>query len=73
MKKTSKPKVSEMRDEYDFRGGVRGKYAARFAKGTNVIVLDPDVAKAFPDADAVNKALRLLAATIPKARKGRAS
>jgi hypothetical protein len=74
MKKSSKPKDgADMRDEYDFRGGVRGKYAARFAKGTNVIVLDPDVAKVFPDAEAVNHALRLLAASVPKAKKGRAS
>jgi hypothetical protein len=72
MKKTRKPKkATEMRDEYDFSDGVRGKYAARFANGTNVIVLDPDVAKVFPDADAVNRALRLLAASVPK--KGRAS
>ncbi len=51
----------EMKDEYDFSGGVRGKYAARFAEGSNVIVLDPDVAEVFSDARAVNEALRLLA------------
>jgi hypothetical protein len=51
----------EMRAEYDFRGGVRGKYARRFAQGTNVVVLDPDVAAAFPDSAAVNRALRKLA------------
>jgi len=51
----------EMRDEYDFSGGVRGKYASRFAKGSNVIVLDPDVAEVFGDGAAVNEALRLLA------------
>lgn len=51
----------EMRPEYDFRGGVRGKYARRFAQGTNVVVLDPDVAAAFPDSAAVNRALRKLA------------
>ena len=74
MKKSSKAKRgAEMREEYDFSGGVRGKYAARFAKGTNVIVLDPDVAKVFPDAEAVNRALRLLAASVPKVKKGRAS
>jgi len=44
--------------EYDFSGGVRGKYAARFAAGSNVVVLDPDVALAFPDSAAVNRALR---------------
>jgi hypothetical protein len=50
-----------MREEYDFSGGVRGKYAGRFAEGSNVIVLDPDVAEVFSDAKAVNEALRLLA------------
>ena len=50
-----------MRSEYDFRGGVRGKYAARYAKGTNIVLLEPDVAKLFPDSRAVNEALRALA------------
>ncbi len=45
---------------YDFSNGVRGKYARRYAEGTNVVVLAPDVAAAFPDADAVNEALRAL-------------
>jgi hypothetical protein len=47
-----------MRDEYDFSKGVRGKYAKRYAEGTNVVLLEPDVAKEFPDAAAVNEALR---------------
>jgi hypothetical protein len=47
-----------MRDQYDFGKGVRGKYAKRCQQGTNVVLLDPDVAKEFPDAAAVNKALR---------------
>ena len=51
---------SNMRDEYDFKGGVRGKYAGRFRKGTNLVLLDPDVAKAFPTDKAVNDALRKL-------------
>ena len=51
----------EMQEEYDFSEGVRGKYASRFAEGSNVIVLDPDVAEVFGDARAVNEALRLLA------------
>ena len=51
----------EMLPEYDFRGGVRGKYAARYAEGTNIVLLDPDVAAAFPDSAAVNTALRALA------------
>jgi hypothetical protein len=49
-----------MLPEYDFRGGVRGKYAARFAKGINIVVLAPDVAKCFPDSDSVNDALRVI-------------
>ncbi|MGD2046756.1 MAG: hypothetical protein PVJ80_15075 [Gemmatimonadota bacterium] len=64
-----KPDVSEapdMRDEYDFSNAVRGKYAERFAKGSNVIVLDPDVAETFPDAQAVNEALRVLARSTRK-------
>jgi hypothetical protein len=51
----------DMRAEYDFSQGVRGKYAGRFAEGRNVIVLDPEVAEVFSDARAVNEALRLLA------------
>lgn len=51
---------SDMREEYDFSGGVRGKYAGRFVEGSKVIVLDPDVAEAFADAAAVNQVLREL-------------
>ena len=47
-----------MRDNYDFSKGVRGKYAKRHADGTNVVLLDPEVAKVFPTSEAVNKALR---------------
>jgi len=47
-----------MKDNYDFSKGVRGKYAKRYAKGTNVVVLDPEIAKQFPTSEAVNKALR---------------
>jgi hypothetical protein len=50
----------EMRPYYDFSSGVRGKYAARYAQGTNVVVLAPDVAEVFPDSAAVNEALRTL-------------
>jgi hypothetical protein len=46
--------------EYDFSGAVRGKYYARYQEGTNVILLDPDVAQAFKDSESVNRALRLL-------------
>ncbi|HEY6246207.1 MAG TPA: hypothetical protein VIX17_19810 [Pyrinomonadaceae bacterium] len=54
----------DMLDEYDFSNGVRGKYVDRFAKGSNVIVLDPDVAEVFPDSEAVNQALRAFAEII---------
>jgi hypothetical protein len=54
----------EMLEEYDFSGGVRGKYAARFAEGANVVVLDPDVAEVFTDSESVNQALRALAGII---------
>ena len=56
----------DMRAEYDFTGGVRGKYAKRFAKGSNVVVLDPDVAAEFKTPQAVNDALR---AEIDKRRR----
>lgn len=53
----------ELLSEYDFselQGGVRGKYVERYRSGTNIILLDPDVAQAFPNDEAVNEALRLL-------------
>lgn len=59
----------DMLKEYDFRGGVRGKYAKRYAEGTNVVVIDPDVVEYFPDHDSVNEALRSIAAIIRKRRK----
>ena len=51
------------REEYDFADGERGKYAARFAEGSNVVVLDPDIADKFRDSKAVNEALRTLVKT----------
>ena len=59
MKKESQ-KNDEMLDEYDFSKGVRGKYAKRFHKETNIIVLEPDIADRFPNSEAVNQALRNL-------------
>ena len=53
----------ELRPEYDFselKGRTRGKYAERYKEGTNLVLLEPDVAAAFPDAKAVNEARRLL-------------
>ncbi len=59
MKKAKPSRTSdEPAAEYDFAGGVRGKYAARYRAGTNVVVLEPDVAALFPDAKLVNEALR---------------
>ena len=53
----------ELHPEYDFskmNGGVKGKYVEHYRTGTNIVLLDPDVAQAFPTSEAVNKALRLL-------------
>ncbi|GMR24214.1 MAG: hypothetical protein BMS9Abin37_2732 [Acidobacteriota bacterium] len=61
--------VDELRPEYDFasmKGGVRGKYADRYRAGTNLALLEPEVAQAFPTDQAVNEALR----TILKAAEG---
>jgi len=61
MKKAAKPKRDpDMLPEYDFSLGVRGKYAKRFAEGTNIVVLSPEVAEFFPDSKAVNSALLAL-------------
>ena len=61
MKKAGKKRPApEMLDEYDFSKGVRGKYAKRYAEGSNAVVLAPDVAKFFPDSESVNLALRAL-------------
>jgi hypothetical protein len=63
MKRIKKGGGDDLREEYDpalIRKGIRGKYAARFRQGTNLVLLAPDVATAFPTADAVNDALRLL-------------
>jgi hypothetical protein len=72
MKKTSKATARQMLAEYDFSKGVRGKYATRFRAGSNIVVLDPDVAKEFDSAAAVNHALRSLLTALPKSRRRRA-
>jgi hypothetical protein len=54
----------DMPRDYDFSQGLRGKYARRYAQGSNVVVLEPDVAKVFPNAQAVNTSLRSLAEII---------
>lgn len=56
--KSTRPRL---RKEYDFSKGVRGKYAARFAAGTNLVLIDPDLTDRFPDSESVNRALRSLA------------
>ncbi|MBZ5728064.1 MAG: hypothetical protein LAP87_24135 [Acidobacteriia bacterium] len=64
MKKSRDTKTDELRAEYDLgqllKGGVRGKYAKRYHAGTNLVLLDPDVRKAFRSERAVNEALRLV-------------
>lgn len=50
----------DMLDEYDFQGGRRGVYAERYAQGTNLVALAPDIAEVFPDSESVNEALRTL-------------
>jgi hypothetical protein len=64
MKKESED--SEMLEEYDFTEGVRGKYARRYHQGSNIVVLDPDVAEQFPNSAAVNQALRSISALTSK-------
>lgn len=72
MKKArSTSKRAEMLPEYDFSGGIRGKYANRFAKDTIMVVLDPDVAEVFPDRKSVNTALRALGRIIRERQNGR--
>ena len=61
MKKTPKTQTKpEMRKHYDFRNAEVGKYAALYAQGTNIVLLDPDVASRFPDSKSVNETLRSL-------------
>ena len=51
--------ADEMRAEYDFSNGVRNPYAAKFKKGSNVVLIEPEIFKAFPSEEAVNSALRI--------------
>jgi hypothetical protein len=79
MKKTAskKPKRDELRPEYELADrvaeGVRGKYVAEYRRGTNLVLLDPDVAGAFEDDAAVNEALRLALklADLPRPKKAK--
>jgi len=60
-----------LRAEYDFRGAARGVTAARYQRGTNVVVIDPNVLDVFPDSSAVNAALRALASVVRHGRRPR--
>lgn len=68
-KGSAKSSHPDMLDEYDFSQGVRGKYAQRFAHGSNVVVLPPDLAQAFPTAEEVHRALRGLVSLAQKTTK----
>jgi hypothetical protein len=60
---------AELLKEYDFSRGIRGKYARRFATGSNVVVLEPDVAQMFRDSRSVNQALRALTVIARRQRR----
>lgn len=73
MKKTRSPRSGgtnrdTLRPEYDFSGAVRGSTAARYDRGANVVVIDPEVLDVFPDAKAVNEALCALAPVLRRQR-----
>jgi len=77
-KASAKSAKDELRAEYDLtklKGGVRGKYYQRAMAGTNLVLVDPDLAKVFPDAASVNRALRVLrdaaGATTGQSRRAR--
>jgi len=59
-------KNNEMLEEYDFSNGIRGKYSKQYKEGVNIIKLDSDVRKIFPDAQSVNNALRTLINLVPQ-------
>ena len=63
-RKSTEEKADDLRQEYElgelFKGGVQGKFAKRYQEGTNIVLLDGDVAQAFPNDEAVNEALRLV-------------
>ena len=67
------PDRDTMRCEYDFSKARRGVTAARYAQGTNVVVLDPDVVRLFPNALAVNEALRAIGGIIQQAKRSKDS
>jgi hypothetical protein len=58
-----------MLEEYDFSNGIQGKYSKRYSEGTNVVVIEPDIVKFFPDHESVNQALRSLAGIIKRQKR----
>ena len=71
MNDNSHTSLDALLPEYDFSSGQRGRYAARAAKGTNIVALDADIAAVFPDAQAVNDALRALVQVAQRTAKSR--
>ena len=76
MKKTSakptrraRPTADDIRPEYDWSKAVRNPYAERYAAGSNIVVLEPDVAALFPNAASVNEALRSLASVVARRKR----
>ena len=72
-KELAKRRSDDLRPEYDLtrlKGGIRGKYYKQATAGTNLVLLEPDVARAFPDSASVNRALRLLREIATKSSKG---
>ena len=72
MKKTSQVVIDDMRSEYDFasmKGGVRGKYARRAREGTNIVLIEPEIADAFPTEESVNEAHKGVLSTTRAVRR----
>ncbi len=69
--RNSRTKKIEMLPEYDFSKGVRGKYFKAYTEGTNIVILEPEVMKEFPDSKSVNDALKLLLQIIKGHGRGR--
>jgi hypothetical protein len=72
-KQLAKRRSDDLRPEYDLsrlKGGVRGKYYKQAIAGTNLVLLAPDVARAFPDSTSVNQALRLLQEVATRSSRG---
>ena len=74
MRRASGKEDADMRPEYDFasmKGGVRGKYVSRYRTGTNLVLLDPDLAEAFPTDASVNEALRAVLGLVKATSAGK--